>query len=193
MSLIKYAALDKVLQGAYDQASTGKGKERHADDEPFENQKICVINRWLSGSPVAGALFQAVKKTVESSRLSGERAINELRGAINYLAAAIILLEEKTPPESEEEPLDGIAHALANPLKMGNRLHHRLFQDEDVEEVSEVWSNPAWYPLRRMRWQVQGVERRLCAMCEFGNLLISDVPCKKCFYLPFKPHWKPQG
>jgi hypothetical protein len=168
---LKYAALDKVLQGAYAQASTGKGKERHADDEPFENQKICVINRWLAGSPVAGALFQAVKKTVESSRLSGERAINELRGAINYLAAAIILLEEKTPPESEEEPLWG--KSIVNEI-------------DDVQATIDRSNNI----LRRM-YRPDKAER-LCSLCEFAGINVSEMPCKKCFRLPFKPHWKPQ-
>ena len=96
-----YLSLKRVLADAMLQAKSGKGKERHADNEPFQYQKICVINRWLEGSPVAGALFQAVKKTVESSRLSDSAAIHELRGAINYLAAAIILLEER----DEEEPV----------------------------------------------------------------------------------------
>jgi len=102
-----YASLARTFRGAYDQASKGKGKERHADDEPFQYQKICVINRWIGDSPVAGALFQAVKKTVESSRMTADRAIHELQGAINYLAAAIILLEEHIPdeePEQEQTP-----------------------------------------------------------------------------------------
>jgi hypothetical protein len=99
-----YDSLSRVFQGAYKQASEGKGKERHADMEPFQYQKICVINRWLEGSPVAGALFQAVKKTVESSRLSDSAAIHELEGAINYLAAAILLLEERPEEKAEKEP-----------------------------------------------------------------------------------------
>lgn len=90
-----YHSLRRVLREASEQASLGKGKERHASSENFEEQKICVINRWIKGSPVAGCLFQAIKKSVESSRLSPSRAIHELRGAINYLAAAIILLEEE--------------------------------------------------------------------------------------------------
>jgi hypothetical protein len=172
----KYESLLRVLRGASDQASIGKGKERHADDEPFENQKICVINRWIADSPVAGALFQAIKKSVESSRLSGERAINELRGAINYLAAAIILLEEITPPESEEsEPYwlhtkDDLG-AEKNPLNPHHKLHHTIYNTIIGEDSA----------------------KRLCAMCEFGSFLTNQMPCKKCFCLPLKPHWKPQN
>jgi hypothetical protein len=90
----KYAKLKIALAGAVDQSENGKGKERHADGERFEHQKICVIGRWLRTSPVAGPLQQAVKKLVESSRFTPERAIHEIQGAINYAAAAIILLQE---------------------------------------------------------------------------------------------------
>jgi len=90
-----YESLAKELSEAYTQASNGKGKERHADGSSFEQQKICVISRWVSGSPAAGPLFQAVKKAVESARLSPEAALREIDGAIVYLAAAKILIREK--------------------------------------------------------------------------------------------------
>jgi len=93
--LKNYNKLATVFQGAFDQASIGKGSERHAkDDEPFEKQKICEITRRLQGSPVGGPLFQAAKKIYESERLPKDRAIAELYGAMNYIAAAIIILEE---------------------------------------------------------------------------------------------------
>jgi hypothetical protein len=91
---VQYTQLARVLHDAYGQAANGKGMERHADNEAFESQQICVINRWLRGNPVAGPIFQVVKKAVETTKLSPEAAIRELYGAINYAAAAIILLEE---------------------------------------------------------------------------------------------------
>ena len=91
---MQYQKLVDALAGAVDQAESGKGKERHADGEDFENQKICVIGRWLKKSPVAGPLQQAVKKIVESAGFTPKRAIHELHGAINYAGAAIILLQE---------------------------------------------------------------------------------------------------
>jgi hypothetical protein len=182
----KYHTLERVLTDAMEQASRGKGKERHADGEPFENQKICVIGRWLKDSPVAGPLQQAVKKTVESSRLSGERAINELRGAINYLAAAIILLEEITPPESEEEPLWGKPFNPAMPT-----------EEEEIPIVNDepLWGHSILDDHLTIYNTIIGEDsaKRLCAMCEFGSLPVNEMPCKKCFYLPFKPHWKPQN
>ncbi len=90
----KYNSLYKVLLSAYNQAANGKGKERHQlnDDEPFENQKICEIARRLS---VDYNLGQAVKKIYESKRLTDGRDIAELYGAINYIAAAIIVKQEE--------------------------------------------------------------------------------------------------
>jgi hypothetical protein len=96
----RYFHLKRVLHQAEKQATEGKGHERHDCGRPFEDQQICQINRWLRGSRVGGPLFQAVKKILETVRLDPQRAILELYGAINYCAAAIILLEEE--PEEKE-------------------------------------------------------------------------------------------
>ena len=87
-----YDGLYKVLMLALKQASEGKGSERHANGEAFEKQKICEISRRLGSNDYN--LGQAVKKIYESKRLPKERAIAELLGAINYIAAGIIILEE---------------------------------------------------------------------------------------------------
>ena len=87
-----YDRLYKVLMLALEQASEGKGSERHANGEAFEKQKICEISRRLGSNDYN--LGQAVKKIYESKRLPKERAIAELLGAINYIAAGIIILEE---------------------------------------------------------------------------------------------------
>lgn len=87
-----YESLQKVFKECYLQAASGKGNERHASGEPFEQQPICAINR-LHGS-IDGALFQAAKKAHEARRLEKYAALHELYGAINYLAAAAILVEE---------------------------------------------------------------------------------------------------
>jgi hypothetical protein len=87
-----YWILKDTLSRAYEQAKYGKGKERHAKkNEPFEGQKICEITRRVGlGYP----LGQAIKKAEEAPRLGGEAGVKELLGAINYLAAAIIVMEE---------------------------------------------------------------------------------------------------
>ena len=81
---------------ALEQAQGGKGKERHANDDPFERQSICEITRKHG---LAFATGQAAKKLEESHRLlqlrGAEAAINEILGAINYAAAAVIVLREQ--------------------------------------------------------------------------------------------------
>ena len=90
-----YESLERVLADAVAQASSGKGKARHAvEGEPFEKQQICEIARRLKGHPAASVLFQVVKKVYESGRLDKDAAIAELRGAVNYLGAALIVMEE---------------------------------------------------------------------------------------------------
>ena len=90
-----YASLRSVLSDAIHQAAFGKGKERHANDDPFERQSICEITRKHG---LAFATGQAAKKLEESHRLlqlrGAEAAINEILGAINYAAAAVIVLRE---------------------------------------------------------------------------------------------------
>ena len=92
MSHHPYFSLSAVFEEAFQQASNGKGKERHASEgEAFEDQPICEMARRLGHS---GPLYQAVKKIYESQRLEGERGVRELLGAINYIAAAIIVRRE---------------------------------------------------------------------------------------------------
>lgn len=88
-----YEELARVLNTAYQQAANGKGKERHAEGEPFEEQIICEVARRVGLGYTSG---QAVKKIYESKRLPKDAAIAELLGAINYIAANIIVLEEES-------------------------------------------------------------------------------------------------
>ncbi len=93
LELDGYDELRKVLAAAVEQASRGKGKERHATEgEAFEDQQIVQEGRWLGTNH--GQIFQARKKAMESTRLPPDRARTELLGAIVYLAAAVILLPE---------------------------------------------------------------------------------------------------
>lgn len=99
-----YEQLASVLADAIDQAASGKGSKRHAKDgEPFEQQKICEITRRVGlGYP----LGPAVKKAQESLRL-GKRGPAELLGAINYLAAAVIVMEEEQATAKEDNMVQG--------------------------------------------------------------------------------------
>ncbi|RPH88529.1 MAG: hypothetical protein EHM66_00545 [Deltaproteobacteria bacterium] len=93
-----YKALRDVFEAAIHQAADGKGKTRHAGEyEAFEDQQICQIPRWLGS--IDGPLFQAVKKCLEVNRISTTEAkIHELLGALNYIAAAIIVLKGAEAP-----------------------------------------------------------------------------------------------
>ncbi len=96
MSDSHYLELERVLAEAVAQAAEGKGKERHAvEGERFEHQQICQLGRWMGSHQ--GPVFQACKKALESTRLPPDRAKAELLGAINYLAAAVLLVEEQDP------------------------------------------------------------------------------------------------
>lgn len=112
----EYISLGLVLQSALEQASKGKGKERHASEgEAYENQIICEVARRVGlGYP----LGQAVKKIYESQRIGGERGVAELLGALNYVAAAVIVMREgmETAPKADEEPK----------FKPGDRVQYRV-------------------------------------------------------------------
>ena len=88
-----YEPLADVLQEALDQAQKGKGKICHANDLPFLQQPI------MQGAREAGEgglVFQSRKKILEALNCKDdERAITDMLGAINYVAAQVILRREK--------------------------------------------------------------------------------------------------
>jgi hypothetical protein len=182
----RYASLKRVLADAMLQAKSGKGKERHADGESFENQKICVINRWLAGSPVAGTLFQVVKKTVESSRMAPDAAIRELYGAINYASAGIILLEEIRAGEGmvEVEYGPGPADTVAEVNAEIRRIEHKMITHVNKQGLFL----PDGSPIEDVPDEMAVFEAPLCADCFYGEIPPNLMPCKKCIDKPFRPH-----
>lgn len=87
-----YDSLRRVMELAVTQASKGKGRDRHASEKPFRKQPIMEIGRMVGVGYHTG---QAMKKAQEAMRLPNGHARTELLGAINYLAAAYLLLEEQ--------------------------------------------------------------------------------------------------
>jgi len=90
-----------VFVSALSRAVHGKGMQRHGNaGTPFTNQPICTITRQVGlGFP----LGQAAKKIYESGRLVEiEAATCELLDAINYLAAAIIIMKEGDTGENDD-------------------------------------------------------------------------------------------
>lgn len=103
-SIQGYETLFEVLFEAYNQASAGKGHERHAYGEPFPEQDICTEARTLG---LAAPAFQARKKVKEALRLfemyGAEEAIPDLLGAINYIAAMVIVMRRHRDQEADIE------------------------------------------------------------------------------------------
>lgn len=93
-----YEMLRDEFVAAVEQASCGKGKERHANDQPFDQQPILAITRLLDGHPCAALAYQIIKKTIEAGRLvklrGPEAAVSETYGVMNYAGAMAIRLKE---------------------------------------------------------------------------------------------------
>ena len=88
-----YSPLANVLAKALDQAQNGKGNQRHqVGSTSFVDQPICSLTR-LYG--LAYPFGQAAKKVHEVGQLERKEAkLAEVLGAINYLAAAYIVISE---------------------------------------------------------------------------------------------------
>lgn len=86
-----YDSLFTILCRALHQAQEGKGRERHANGKPFDQQPIMVIAGQVGMGFQTG---QAIKKTVEAHGMVNRgdlaAAERELLGAINFLAAAVL-------------------------------------------------------------------------------------------------------
>ena len=103
-----YDSLADVLKLALDQAQTGKGKARHGVNQgiprAFTEQPILTIARMHGIGYQTG---QACKKAHEATELPEGAAQAELLGAINYLAAAYILLEERRSEKAKPDGRNG--------------------------------------------------------------------------------------
>lgn len=97
-----YEKLREVLEAAYDQAARGKGKERHAKDLPFHEQRMQTISQ-LIGSE-RGMAYQICKKVVEGLDLpTPEARRRELLGAINYIAGVLIYWDQAENGENNDD------------------------------------------------------------------------------------------
>jgi hypothetical protein len=137
---------------------------------------------------VAGTLFQAVKKTVESSRMTPDAAIRELYGAINYLSAGIILLEEILS-ESKESKMT-VAEANASIRRATANSEVRRIEQKMITHVKkEGLFLPGGEPVTDHPDEMAVFEAPLCEDCFHMLLLPSEMPCKKCIDKPFRPHF----
>ena len=88
-----YQSLINVLDQAYNRASAGKGRERHATSEPFYEQSIVTEGKHFF---IVGNLQQIRKKAVECLRLDMNAARNELLDIIVYAAASVIIIDKRS-------------------------------------------------------------------------------------------------
>lgn len=95
-----YNELERILKLAFQQASTGKGRERHAFSPagifmPWDQQPILANARQIGPG---GPAMQVMKKAGESVTMAGNKnfagAKAEALGAIVYAAALYKLYEE---------------------------------------------------------------------------------------------------
>ena len=86
-----YIDLETALDAALAQATSGKGSARHSTGKNFLEQPIMTITRTHG---VGFPMGQASKKIQEASRMEPDAARHEVLGAIVYLAAAWIALNE---------------------------------------------------------------------------------------------------
>lgn len=87
-----YESLAAVLTAAYDQASAGKGSDRHAKGLPFHKQRMQGISELLDTD--RGMAYQAIKKITEGLDLPRDQMVREMLGAINYIAGIVIYNED---------------------------------------------------------------------------------------------------
>ncbi len=99
MNTVKgYEKLVAVYRDAHDQAAKGKGDERHANGQPFHEQRMQQISGLLRSSD--GMAFQAIKKLTEGLQFDDHaRREAELLGALNYIAGIVIYYRELLPRE----------------------------------------------------------------------------------------------
>ncbi|HAR39463.1 MAG TPA: hypothetical protein DCS09_13320 [Porphyromonadaceae bacterium] len=91
-----YEPLAAVLQEALDHSQSGKGAKCHANGKPFLEQPIMTGAREAGEG---GLVFQSRKKILEAFNCTDDkRAISDMLGAINYVAAQVILRREKRYP-----------------------------------------------------------------------------------------------
>ena len=97
-----YETLARILKMAYDQASAGKGKERHANGRKFDDQPIMAIAKDHGLGYQTGQAEKKLKESHTLLKLKGkEAAIRELLGVINYTAAAIAFIENMEEGETK--------------------------------------------------------------------------------------------
>lgn len=105
-----YRCLKDVLDAAFEQASAGKGAERHGQGGvlDFMEQPMMSISALLNTD--GGLAYQAIKKIVEARGMKEfARQERELLGAINYIAGMIMHLRRIDQQQRADADFDNAA------------------------------------------------------------------------------------
>lgn len=87
-----YGRLVYALSLAYDQAAFGKGKERHANDKPFEEQTMMVANRVTDDGFSWGQIFKKIQEIPNIK--DPDLKLAEMISIIVYAAGWVLWYEE---------------------------------------------------------------------------------------------------
>lgn len=114
-------ALSVARDAVYDM-HCGKGSDRHVlDNEKFEDQ----VSMWIGRRGLDFHSGQAIKKVDEASRKDNDKAILELRGAINYIVMRIITLEDRI---EGHEPTRIVVQDGHSPSKETEAVSKRIYR-----------------------------------------------------------------
>lgn len=156
MNTVKgYEKLVAVYQSAHDQAAKGKGDERHANGQPFHEQRMQQISGLLRSSD--GMAFQAIKKLTEGLQFEDHaRREAELLGALNYIAGIVIYYRELRV--NGLEPVNiALAEDLGNsqekdgwtPEAINEAAFKDTYKEYTLQEVVGAAALPSW-----VRWVI---------------------------------------
>ena len=101
-----YGRLVYALSLAYNQAAFGKGKERHANNKPFEEQTMMVANRVTDGGFGWGQIFKKIQEIPNIKDPDMKKA--EMVSIIVYAAGWVLWFEEFMKKGEARGNLDNI-------------------------------------------------------------------------------------
>jgi hypothetical protein len=100
-----YEPLANVLIQALNQSQFGKGKQCHANNLPFLQQPIMTRAREVGEG---GLAFQSMKKILEAFNCrERSRAVEDMLGAIVYVAAQVLLRKERESLQDLQQRCSG--------------------------------------------------------------------------------------
>lgn len=173
-----YESVAEVLQKALNQTQSGKGKDRHANDEAFENQKIMQGARTCG---LGGPSFQVSKKITEAQRQAEEGdyqgAYANIEGAIIYAVAQYLRTEELEKEHADEAEKEYFNEADV----VEDFAWENLLRDMEAKRHIGDARNYLYGGTRRYT-ETQVGKKVLCSYCpaKFTTSNIFTVYCPNC-------------